>query len=850
MSEELHFSALALLAVSLWAVVVPVAAVGPVAATEATGAVATVPATGTGETWTVVGGRAGGESGGAVSAANGAGDSNAIRERGAGGGGAAAAAARDAPELRSTGELRLTPDRPGEIGVQLRYVIPDSVTELQPILPIDATVTATDGFEGRDGGGYAWDGTTDRPTLTYRLPANVTLAESQGQFAIGETERRVAIDGGDERIGETGRRVAIDGSDERIDGTGRRVAIDGSDERIDGTGRRVAIDGDDERIDGTGRRADESGGQVRTTTPGGGRAQTTTPSDGRYVFADPGPWALVRVPRVSVRIRGSGARPTFAREWTVRGPGAIGGTTAFLGEHREHRRTVDGQTIRLVVPAAANLTEEPAALLSSLGGAADALRVGGRDEEVFFVAAPRDGVSWGVRGVTVGDADSWVLADLPLDVPGNPWLHEYVHTRQEYVPTNETRWFTEGSAQYYGALLTLQQGRIGFDSFAGQLEKGTDSPDAGAVLATPSTWTRRAPYTKGSLVAGELDRRIRLATGGGRSLTVVFRLMNRRGGPVDADAFAGILGSVGNESVPRIADRYAGTSAAPEMWDRERQRAAFGPLPAHVTYELPRESAPDGLRVRGPYREGAVGGDWPAVVVVGETLDVDVRVRNDGDEHGEYELEVRVDGRTVERRSERIDAETTRVETVSHTFGTTGNRTISVVRGNRTISLGPVRMPVTVRDPARARVTDVRVDRRTVAVGERVTITAAVANRASVPGRSNVTFVADDAPFATRTAHLAPGGSTTLSANRSFDAAGEHELGVADAGSVTVAVQPASATAGNATGRPAATPTRRPAATARPGATATQTRGFGPGATLVAIVALGALLAAGLRRRR
>ncbi|MFB6131164.1 MAG: hypothetical protein ABEJ28_10130 [Salinigranum sp.] len=695
-------------------------------------------------------------------------------------------------ELHLTAQLRLTPDRPGEIGVRLAYDVPSGVTGLRPELPAKASVTATDGFRRASDGGYEWDRSTDRPTLTYRLPVNESLAAGGVTIA------------------------AVGTGTDAITGSGADAFVGNGTDGVAGTGTNAATDA-------------------------AGASNATG-----YLFADAGPWALVRLPSTPTKIRGTGSPPTFSTDYTTAGPGAVGERTAFLGPYTEHRLTAHGQTFRLVVPEAANLTERPSAVLGALGRAAGELHVGARDPTVFVVAAPTAGVRWGVRGLTAGGADCWVRADERLDTPSDIWLHEYVHTRQTFATTNRTRWFTEASATYYAALLTLRQGRIGFDAFRSRLANGGRPREADSVLARPSTWTAGADYVKGALVAADIDRRIRLASGGDRTLQDAFARLNRENGCVTASTFARIVGDVGNASVREALVRETRTAGAPKVWDRDGHRAAFGRLLAHVTFDLAGrgEAAP---RVSGPYRESTLRGR-PVVLVPNETLAVGVRLANDGDAAGAYDLTVRVDGRTVENLSGRVPAGGERVETVRDTFRAVGSHAVTVERRNRSLAADAHTLRVSVRPPAEARVTDVRVDRQHVDVGRPVRITAVVRNGASIPGRATVPFVADGAPAADRTVRLAPGETATVSVSRSFDAPGAHVVGVDGGPTTTVSAVRPSADGRNGTsagGSPAsnrADSTPRPTAAtgssgSSPTATPTSAPGFGLAAAALALLA-------------
>lgn len=178
-------------------------------------------------------------------------------------------------------------------------------------------------------------------------------------------------------------------------------------------------------------------------------------ADGQYLYVDTGPWALVRTPNIGLQWRYRGADPiSLERSTRVDGEGAVGGTTAFLGPHEAHTRTVADQEIRLIVPKDADLADSPERVLDGLANASRAMQVGDRDPTVFAVAAPTSRVDWAVKGIQLGEYDFWVRANQPIGDIGSTWLHEYIHTRQGFDTDSSGQWFTEASATYYAALLS------------------------------------------------------------------------------------------------------------------------------------------------------------------------------------------------------------------------------------------------------------------------------------------------------------------------------------------------------------------------------------------------------------
>jgi hypothetical protein len=551
-------------------------------------------------------------------------------------------------------------------------------------------------------------------------------------------------------------------------------------------------------------------------------------SDGTYLFADAGPWALFRRPSTSTRWKWHGSEVTLTQSTTVDGEGVVGSELVFLGAYADHRREANGQQFRLVVPEAARLSEKPSAILDSYADASRRLRVGERDERVLVVAAPTRGVEWGVRGLHIGDSDIWVQGGESLSTPNNVWLHEYVHSRQSYRPTKEVKWVTEGSATYYAAELTLQQGRIGYDEFASWLAVGGRNPYSKTVLARPSTWGRQGHYHKGALVAGYLDYHIRVASDGEASLETVLDGMNDHEGAVTAEYLWQTVGDAGNESVRTAGREYVTSRTAPSTWTLSQHVDAFGSFPPHVDaqFAVDRETP---ARVTGPYRTTTVTESGGVVLVENETLTLPVRVRNDGGREGSYEVTVRTDGRVVGRLTGELDPGATATATVNHTFEDTGKYSLTV---------DGERFTVFVRDPAEPQVVDLSATPVRVPAGESVTVTATVKNPESRPGRTTVAFTLDGETVARREVVLAAKSETTVSATVTPSIPGTYRLGAN--GPTTVLVDVVS-TSEEASGAAATSPAAGDAGGASE-STSTTTPGFGTGTTVAALV-VGTVLA-------
>jgi hypothetical protein len=584
-------------------------------------------------------------------------------------------------------------------------------------------------------------------------------------------------------------------------------------------------------------------------------------ADGRYLYADTDNWSLFERPSTPTYWEAVGGTSfAFERRSSTDGPGAAGQWLVFLGAHEVHERTAHGQQFRLVVPADANTSEPPSAILDALASGSDALRVGDRDESVFLVAAPTGTVAWGVRGLQTGDSDVWVRDGERLDEPDNAWLHEYVHTRQDFTPTGDTLWFREASASYYAALLSLEQETVEFERFRDRLAEGAEPRYDGAVLSNVSTWQADPDYHRGALVAGELDRRLRVGSDRERTMQDVFRAMNGNQRPVTQFDFLELLARAGGTELLDVGQTYTETSTSVDTWNRTTHARVFGQLPARVGYELPPVGEDDAYRISGPYRNETV--DSAAVALVtGERLTVDTTVSNVGGTTGEYNVSLQVNGTTVDEAGGRIGAGESTTVPLSHRFPTPGNYVVAI--DGETVN-------VTVERPATARVVGLSVDRTQARQGETVALTATVYNDESRPGETTVVFTRDFAEVGRQRVTVPADDRTFVRRQITLSRAGVVSLGAGSVRPVKVDVEPApvrtttvespddaslpaetTATADETTVEPTSPAT----ATTDPATDAT-TDGDGPGFGTVPALLAGAVVAALLsllrrhRRRR
>ena len=467
----------------------------------------------------------------------------------------------------------------------------------------------------------------------------------------------------------------------------------------------------------------------------------------RHLFAVTDEWAIVRSPRVSLREPGGSVDATRRHE--VEGRGVAGPHITYLGPHEE--RTREGrQRFRLVIPSDADMLATPDDVLDSIENASARLSFGRRDPEVFVVVAPTS-VEWATTGLQRGDADLWVRDIQRVDTARNVWVHEYVHTRQEYEPTEETRWTVEAMAEYYAALVPYESGRIDKESVRRRMEHGADEEYGDVRLADPDTWDdSEGDYEKGTLVFGHLDRRLRAESDG--SMARVFDAVGD--GELEQADFLSSVREVGDGDVQADAEEYTETTATPSVWSREQHVEAFGgPL---------FEERFDGFAVDGPYRSTTL--EEPRAVA-GERLEATVVVTNTGTEAGSFDLALRVDGRGVATRSGTLAPGETTTVAFAHEFGSAGEYDLSA---------GDASRAVVVEAPAEPRVTDLAVVPESAAIGETVRLRATVEPAADRPAGGSVTFTVDGETVASRAVGFV--GTTIVETTTTPDAPGEYTV--------------------------------------------------------------------------
>lgn len=482
-----------------------------------------------------------------------------------------------------------------------------------------------------------------------------------------------------------------------------------------------------------------------------------------YFFVVADEWALVRTP--SVGVSWTGTSPDLTRNNVVEGEGIASTHLAYLGTYTEHTGAAADQQFRLVVPETADLREDPQDIIDTLERAAERLEIGERDPKVFVIAAPTAEHTWAPAGVQRGNGgDMWIRDAERIGTDRDTWIHEYVHTRQRYEMTAETRWTIEGIADYYAALLPYEAGEITYEEFRDRLEESSADQYRDVRLTAPETWEGTdADYDRGMLVAAHLDRRLRADADS--SLDAVVEGVNGPETELTQRRFLDAIESAGGEEIRADAERYTETTETPPIATRGEHVEAFGG--PDVRYRV------DGTAVAGPYRTETL--ETPRIVT-GETLELNATAENVGTETGTFEAELRVDGEVVSTAAgELAPGESDRFR-LSHAFESAGEFEVSV---------GTERLTVVVEEPAEIAVTGLEVEPAEATAGESVTLRATVGSAADRPAAGEVTFAVDGDAVATESVRIA-NGSETVEAAVIFEGAGEYAVSAGEQSATVV----------------------------------------------------------------
>ncbi|ADJ14095.1 CARDB domain-containing protein [Halalkalicoccus jeotgali] len=194
---------------------------------------------------------------------------------------------------------------------------------------------------------------------------------------------------------------------------------------------------------------------------------------------------------------------------------------------------------------------------------------------------------------------------------------------------------------------------------------------------------------------------------------------------------------------------------------------------------------------------GSGSGDEPSMAVVEaavsastvtteETLEVRATVENRGDSEGTFYAELRMDEVIVKTESVTVAPGAEETVTFSGTFAEPGEYAVDV-NGE------PAGTVVVERPPPAFEVREATLDRRTVAVGGELTVTATIANVGGQAGTYAAELRVDGRSVTSREVRVEAGAEETVTLTHAFDAPGRYEIGVGATVVDTIRVAPPAA---------------------------------------------------------
>jgi hypothetical protein len=246
--------------------------------------------------------------------------------------------------------------------------------------------------------------------------------------------------------------------------------------------------------------------------------------------------------------------------------GIVQGNRVFLGNFQSYERNNGCHTIQLVVPEGvhprANVTEA-VELLSTVD---QHFQSGNRPSRVVgFVLdtnLPRD-----IEGYA-SDNTFVVSHQAPLSEhnPRNTWVHEYVHTRQQFDYAYDSEWIREASAQYYEVRLPYEVGFTDEDTYNVGLLRMRHKISRDTTLVNQSSWRYSTPYYRGGVVLAVLDQQVRENSDGEYTLEhILWGLQKNYSGQISESLLTTRLEYRTNNSYSTWFQTYAHTSKVPPL---------------------------------------------------------------------------------------------------------------------------------------------------------------------------------------------------------------------------------------------------------------------------------------------
>lgn len=220
-----------------------------------------------------------------------------------------------------------------------------------------------------------------------------------------------------------------------------------------------------------------------------------------------------------------------------------------------------GATVRIYEPGNTNLPEfGRESVIKSYAYARSQLSTN-KDEITVFVTPEKYGAygmhwSSGEDGSLIWVADS-IVANLNTS---SVWVHEYVHSQQEFGTDEHLTWFVEGSAEYLSTKYSINSHSVSNESAYYAL-KSHDYYTG--TLYEPESWEYdEIAYFEGELVAMYMDYSLQQNNS---SLEEMIYWMNEQEGEVSYAEFRDEFEKRTSTETAEMLDKYVKTQASPEI---------------------------------------------------------------------------------------------------------------------------------------------------------------------------------------------------------------------------------------------------------------------------------------------
>jgi len=212
--------------------------------------------------------------------------------------------------------------------------------------------------------------------------------------------------------------------------------------------------------------------------------------------------------------------------------GFAGSQYVLLGEYSTAMAQEGCQHVRVVVPESVDLPRNPSRYAETVATAGKSLSIGPKYRVVTaFVAPSKMGNRNGFApprsyDEDVGAAEYYVGPTAEIGTVRNTWVHEYVHTRQTSL---YPRWMSEGSAVYFTAQISLENGWITprqYDRHFAKEARANGTPD------TPNL--KNQEYIHGAFFFMQMEGDLE---GTNRSVEEIYRGLNAEGYDSDSSMY-------------------------------------------------------------------------------------------------------------------------------------------------------------------------------------------------------------------------------------------------------------------------------------------------------------------------